>query len=122
MGRKHFENIAITLRYSASEYTCPVWKASAHVKNIDIALKESCRIITGCLRPTEINKLYILSGLAIPDIRRTMIAESERYKCNQDSRLSIHEYVATEKRFKSRQNCMHSTQGDLLKTRKTGYV
>lgn len=49
---------AIALSYSATEYACPVWKASAHAKNIDITLNESCKIITGCLRPTEVYKLH----------------------------------------------------------------
>lgn len=80
----------IVLSDSAAEYASPVWKASALAKNIDIALNKSCRIITGCLRPTEVNKLHTLSGIATPDICRTTIIEIERYKCNQDPRHPLH--------------------------------
>jgi len=84
---------AIALSYSAAKYACPVWKSSAYAKNIDIALNESCRIITGGLRPTEVHKLHTLSGIATPDICRTTITESERYKCNQDPRHPLHGYT-----------------------------
>jgi len=90
---------AIVLSYSAAEYVCPVWKASAHAKNIDIVLNESCRIITGCLRPTEVHKLHTISGIASPDIRRTTITEIERYKCNHDSRHPLHGYKWYKRRF-----------------------
>jgi len=91
----------IALNYSVAEYACPVWKASAHTKNIDIALNESCRILTRYLRPTEIHKLHtLISGIKTPDIRRSTITEIERYKCNQDSRHPLHVHVATAKRLK----------------------
>lgn len=61
--------------------------------------------------------LHILCGIATPDIRRTTIAEIERYKCNQDPRLPLYGYVATEKCFESRQSFMHSTEGDSLITK-----
>jgi len=65
---KHLEISAIEskpLSYSSAEYTWPIWKASAHVKNIDIALNESFRIITRCIRPTKVHKLHTLSGITI---------------------------------------------------------
>jgi len=99
---------AIALSYSAAEYVCSVWKASAHAKNINIALNESYIIITGWLKPTEVHKLHIISGILTSDIRRTTIAEIERYKCNQDPRHPLYGYVATGERLKSRQSFMHS--------------
>nr|ALA15329.1 ionotropic receptor 15 [Locusta migratoria] len=36
---------------SASEYEAPVWDASAHTKQVDVSVKETLRIVTGCLRP-----------------------------------------------------------------------
>jgi len=108
---------AIALSYSAAEYVCQVWKASAHVKNIDIALNESYRIIIGCFRPTEVHKLHTLSGIATPDIRRKTITEIERYKCNQDLRHPLYGYVAAVKHLKSRQSFMHSIKRDCLITK-----
>lgn len=49
---------AIALSYSAAEYACSVWKASAHAKNIDKALNESSIIIIGCLKPTELYFIF----------------------------------------------------------------
>lgn len=51
---------AIALNYLAAKYACLFWKESAHAKIIDIALDKPCRIVTGCLRPTEVHKIYTL--------------------------------------------------------------
>ena len=59
---------ALALSYSTAEYACPVWHKSAHVKQVDIALNETCRIITGCLRPTPVDRLYKLAGIAPPAV------------------------------------------------------
>jgi len=59
---------APALCYSAAEYACPVWTSSTRAKKVDVAVNETCRIITGCLKPTNNNKLYILSGIAPPEI------------------------------------------------------
>ena len=61
---------ALALCYSSAEYACPVWERSAHAKKIDPAINTTCRLVTGCLRPTPIDSLYILSGIAPPEIRR----------------------------------------------------
>lgn len=66
-----------TKSYSGAEYACPVWKASAHMKTIDIALKESCRTIIGYIGLTKLYKFYTLSSITITDIRRTAITEIE---------------------------------------------
>jgi len=49
---------AIVISLSTAEYECPVWQASAHVKNIDVALNDSCRTITDFLKSIELYKLY----------------------------------------------------------------
>lgn len=38
--------IALALCYSAGECTCPVWSRSCHAKKVDVALNETCRLIT----------------------------------------------------------------------------
>ncbi|KAJ8417754.1 hypothetical protein AAFF_G00225970 [Aldrovandia affinis] len=58
--------------------TPPVWERSTHAKKLDPALNESCRCITGCLKPTNTNNLYILAGIAPPDIRRAVANRTER--------------------------------------------
>ena len=68
---------ALALSYSAAEYTCPVWARSPHVSKLDPDLNDVCRSITGCLRPTNV-ELYLLAGIALPDIRRDVCARVER--------------------------------------------
>ena len=41
----------------------PVWCCSAHTHFIDSVLNDALRIVTGCLCPTRINHLPILSGI-----------------------------------------------------------
>ena len=45
---------------------------------LDPELNDACRSITGCLRPTNVNKLYLLMGIAPPDIRRDVCARVKR--------------------------------------------
>ena len=46
---------ALALCYSAAEYACPVWERSTHAKKLDATLNETCRMITGCLKPKNTN-------------------------------------------------------------------
>lgn len=50
--------LRIVVSLSAAEYACPVWQASAHPKNIDVALNDFCRTITDYLKLIEVYKLY----------------------------------------------------------------
>ena len=52
----------LALCYSVAEYACPVWERSSHAKKVDASLNDSCRCITGCLRPTNVDSLYVLAG------------------------------------------------------------
>ena len=61
---------ALPLSYSTAEYTCPVWERSTHVRKLDPALNEACRSITGCLRPTSVENVYLLAGIAPPGVTR----------------------------------------------------
>ena len=74
------ETTALTLCYSATEYTAPVWKWSAHAHLLNPELNQSCRAITGCLKPTNVENLYLLAGIAPPEIRRSVCARVERTK------------------------------------------
>ena len=44
---------ATALCLSVAEYCCPVWARTTHRKLVDITLNETCRLITGCIRPTD---------------------------------------------------------------------
>ena len=63
-----------------TEYAAPVWARSAHAKNLDPELNQACRSVTGCLKPTNVEDLYFLSGIAPPAIIRDVYARVERQK------------------------------------------
>ena len=61
---------ALALVYSAAEYAAPAWCRSSHVKKLDVTLNDTMRIVNGCLRPTPVKYLPVLSGIAPPSLRR----------------------------------------------------
>ena len=69
----------LALCYSVAENACPVWHHSVHAQKLDPVLNQTCRIITGCMKPTNIESLYILAGITPPKIRRLIAAEKEGY-------------------------------------------
>jgi len=62
------------------------------MQKVDIALNESCRCITGCIRSRNIDSLYILAGIAPTMIRRTVASRKERSGQIEDPR---HPYIDT---------------------------
>ena len=52
----------LALVYSVAEYASPVWGHSKHAGKLDPVLNETCRNITGCLKPTNVNSLYTRGG------------------------------------------------------------
>ena len=100
---------ATALCYSAAEYACPVWHRSAHVRHVDTALNESCRIITGCLKPAPVSKVRVLAGIAPPHIRRSVAARSERSTQATDNRHPMYGYQPTASRLKSRKSFIATT-------------
>ena len=71
---------AIALCYSTAEYAAPVWERSAYSHLLNPELNQACRAITGCLRPTNVENLYLLAGIAPSEIRRSVCARVERTK------------------------------------------
>ena len=55
---------ALALSYSVAEYAAPVW-----VK-LNTELNSAYRAVTGCMKPTNVEDMYLLAGIAPPDIRR----------------------------------------------------
>ena len=66
--------------YSVAEYAAPVWARSAHAYKLDSDLNSACPAITECLKPTNVEELYFLSGIAPPSIRRDVCARVEKAK------------------------------------------
>ena len=91
---------ALALSYSAVEYACPVWDRSPHSSKLDSELNDACRSITGCLGPTNVEELYLLAGIAPPDIRRDVCARVEKKKQEINAAHSLHGHVPAERRLK----------------------
>ena len=90
----------LALSYSAAEYACPVWARSPHASKLDPELNDTCRSITGCLRPTNVEELYLLVGIAPTDIRRDTCARVEKKKQETNAAHSLHGRVPAERRLK----------------------
>lgn len=100
---------ALATCYSAAEYASPVWYKSTHAVKVDKALNETCRLITGCLRPTPLVKLYHLAGIAPPDIRREVAANAERTRLVLEKSHPLHGYVPATPRLRSRRSFFKTT-------------
>ena len=92
--------IALALSYSADEHACPVWDRSPHTSKLDPEMNDACRSITGCLRPTNVEELYLLAGNAPPDIRRYVCARVEKKKQETNATHSLNGQVSVERRLK----------------------
>ena len=77
----------LALVYSAAEYASPAWCRSTHTNKLDVALNDTMRIITGCMRPTETTFLPVLAGITPPDIRREACVANITARNNSDHLL-----------------------------------
>ena len=93
---------ALAMCYSVPEYACPVWLDSTNSKLIDVALKETCRKITGCMKNTPINQLYIFSGIAPRLTRRKCHLMTEEHKQETDQRHPLYGALPSDRRLKLR--------------------
>ena len=62
-GAKTLCIATLSVVYSAADYCAPVWCCSAHTRLIDNVLKDALRIVTGCLHPTPMDHLPVLSDI-----------------------------------------------------------
>jgi len=88
----------------------PVWGRSTHTKQIDISLNETACIITGCLKPTPVEKLYPLAEIAPPHIGRQFASDIERTKQITDERHPIYNTQVEVFRLKSRKSFLKWTK------------
>ena len=79
-------------------------------KEIDPVLNKSCRCIIGCLMPTNINSLHLLSGIARPDIRRNTASRRERTRQAMDQRHPLYDQTPACSRLKSRKSFLATTK------------
>ena len=101
---------AVALCYSTAEYAAPVWERPAYAHLLNPELNQACRAITGCLRPTNVENLYLLAGIAPPEIRRSVCARVERTKQVERETHSLFGHTPARRRLKSRRSFLTSVQ------------
>ena len=87
-----------------SASTFPVWERSHHARKVDAELNNSCRIITGTLKPTPVPALYRLSGIAPPHIRRETTSKVHKHRQETDSRHPLYNHTPPRRRLKARKS------------------
>ena len=70
----------LALSYSAAEYAFPVWARSPHASKLNPELNDAYRSIIEFLRSTNVEELYLLAGIAPPDIRRDVCSRVDNRK------------------------------------------
>ncbi|KAK9686949.1 hypothetical protein QE152_g36823 [Popillia japonica] len=116
---------ALALCVSTAEYAAQVWAASAHAKRVDVAINETARIVTGCLKPTPVISLYPLIGVAPPSVRRAAAKDAERTKQETDARHPLHQHEPAGRRLRSRKSFMarlHIVEGSIENNRVTRWT
>ena len=101
---------ALALGYTVAEYAAPVWAKSAHAYKLDSEINSACRAITGCLKPTNVEELYLLSGIGPPSIRRGVCAGVEKAKQETNEAHSLHRQIPAERCLKSINCFLHSVK------------
>ena len=69
-GAKTLCIATLSLVYSTAEYCAAVWCCSAHTCLIDSILNDALHIVTGCLHPTPMDHLPVLSGIQPAELCR----------------------------------------------------
>ena len=69
-GATTLRTATLALVHSAAEYCAPVWCRSAHTRLINKPINDALRIVTGCLRPTPTDNLFVLAGILPTELRR----------------------------------------------------
>ena len=83
-GAKTLHIATLSLVYSAAEYCAPVWCCSAHTRLIDSVLNNTLCIVIGCLHPTPMDHLPVLSGIQPAELRRMGVTLSLAYRGSLD--------------------------------------
>ena len=98
----------LALCYSAAEYACPVWARSTHASKLNPALHDCCRIISGCLTPTNLDSVHLLAGIAPSNISRIVACRMERTRQTTDARHQLFHHQPAASRLKSRKSFMRT--------------
>ena len=100
----------LTLCCSTAEFCCSSWGRSGYTGHVHIALNDTCKIITGCLKAIPIPCLYALAGIAPPHIRRKVASNADSCLKEYDPRHPLHGQRPAKHRLPSRNRCFDSTE------------
>ena len=102
--------MALALCYSIAEYAAPVCARSTYTDILDPKLNKACRAITGWLKPTYVEDLYLLAGIAPPDIRRYVCDIMEWTKQMEQATHSLFGHIPARSRLTSRKDFLTSVK------------
>ena len=96
----NIKTTVLALCYSTEEYACPIWERSTHISKLDPTLNKTCRSITGYLRLTSVENVYLLAGIAPPGARRATTSRQQKRKQTEDPMHSLHGHERVNKPLK----------------------
>ena len=105
---------ALALCYSVAMCAAPVWARSPHAQKLNPELNSVCRAVTGCLKPINVEGLYLLAGIAPPDMGRYLCARVEKTKQETNEAHSLYGQNPGERRIESRNCFLRSVKACLL--------
>lgn len=82
---------------------------SSHANKVDAALNETRRLITGCLKPTPVSLVLVLTGIAPLDVRKNVASDIQRSVQVNDKRHPLYGHQPVLTRLKSRKSFLKST-------------
>ena len=65
-----FYQLICTMLVSRRIHCCPEWARSSYTNLIDTQLHSAMRLISGCLQPTQLSWVLVLSSVAPPSLSR----------------------------------------------------
>ena len=98
----------LALCYSATEYACPVCTWSTHAHKLNPALHDCCRIISGCLNPTNLDSVRLLAGIAPTHIKRTAACRMERTRQSTGAKHQLFHRRPAASKLKPRKSFMRT--------------
>ena len=106
-GAKTLRTAALSLIYSTAECCASAWCCSAHTHLTDSVVKDTLRIVTGCLRPTPSDNLSVLSGIQPAKLCRQGVTLSLANRSSLDPGHILHGQLteplaASKEKLKSR--------------------
>jgi len=85
---------ALALVYSAMEYAVSAWCRSTHTKKLDVALNDTLRIISGCLKPTRREILPVFSGIPPVHLRKEHSTFKLAFQAQLNTSYPLHTLIS----------------------------